>query len=71
MFGLGGAVISPNRERAVDVARRLRTGFVGIGGGMLNFYGAWGGYKQSGIGREWRLGLEEFTELKHVTWTDL
>lgn len=71
IFGLGGAVISPDRERAIDVARRLRTGFVGIGGGMLNFYGSWGGYKQSGIGREWKLGLEEFTELKHITWTDL
>jgi aldehyde dehydrogenase (NAD+) len=71
IFGLGGSVISPDRARAIEVARRLRTGFVGIGGGMLNFHGAWGGYKQSGIGREWRLGLEEFTELKHITWTDL
>jgi acyl-CoA reductase-like NAD-dependent aldehyde dehydrogenase len=70
IFGLGGAVMSPNRERALDVARRLRTGFVGINGGMMNFEGSWGGYKQSGVGREWRQGLEEFTELKHVTWTD-
>jgi aldehyde dehydrogenase (NAD+) len=68
IFGLGGAVMSPNHERAVEVARRLRTGFVGINGGMLNFNGSWGGYKQSGVGREWRLGLEEFTELKHVSW---
>jgi acyl-CoA reductase-like NAD-dependent aldehyde dehydrogenase len=68
LFGLGGAVYSPNQERALAFARRLRTGFVGLGGGMLNFEGAWGGYRQSGVGREWRAGLEEYTELKHVTW---
>ena len=68
IFGLGGSVISRDRARAIGVARRLRTGFVGINGGMLNFNGSWGGYKQSGIGREWKLGLEEFTELKHITW---
>jgi aldehyde dehydrogenase (NAD+) len=53
------------------MARRLRTGFVGVNGGMLNPMGSWGGYKQSGVGREWRYGLEEFTELKHVSWIDL
>ena len=68
MFGLGGAVYSSSQTRALAIARRLRTGFVGIGGGMLNFHGAWGGYKQSGVGREWQAGLEEYTELKHVTW---
>lgn len=68
IFGLGGAVLSASTARALRVARRLRTGFVGVNGGMLNFNGAWGGYRQSGIGREWKLGLEEFTELKHVTW---
>ena len=71
IYGLGGAVMSPDRARALDVARRLRTGFVGLNGGMQNFNGSWGGYRQSGVGREWRLGLEEFTELKHITWTDL
>ena len=70
-FGLGGAVMSPSHERALAVSRRLRTGFVGINGGMLNFHGSWGGYKQSGVGREWELGLEEFTELKHVSWVEL
>jgi aldehyde dehydrogenase (NAD+) len=68
MFGLGGAVMSPDHERALAVARRIRTGFVGINGGMLNFNGSWGGYRQSGVGREWKLGLEEFTELKHISW---
>ncbi|MCA1833403.1 MAG: aldehyde dehydrogenase family protein [Actinomycetota bacterium] len=70
VFGLGGAVYSPNRPRALAFSRRLRTGFVGIGGGMLNFHGSWGGYKQSGVGREWRAGLEEYTELKHLTWVE-
>jgi acyl-CoA reductase-like NAD-dependent aldehyde dehydrogenase len=68
IFGLGGAVLSPSQTRALDVARRLRTGFVGINGGMVNEHGAWGGYKQSGVGREWRGGLEEYTELKHISW---
>ena len=70
IFGLGGAVFGPDRERSIEVARRLRTGFVGIGTPMHNFHGSWGGYKQSGIGREWKLGLEEFTELKHLSWME-
>jgi aldehyde dehydrogenase (NAD+) len=71
MFGLGGAVLTPNRDRAIAMGKRLRTGFVGVNGGMLNPMGSWGGYKQSGVGREWRYGLEEFTELKHISWIDL
>ena len=70
MFGLAGAVVSSNRDRARDVARRLRTGYVGLGVAIPNFNGSWGGYRQSGIGREWRAGLEEYTELKHVTWVE-
>jgi acyl-CoA reductase-like NAD-dependent aldehyde dehydrogenase len=67
-FGLAGAVVSPDRERARAVAMRLRTGYVGLGIGVPNFHGSWGGYKQSGIGREWRDGLGEYTETKHITW---
>lgn len=68
IFGLGGSVITPSRERAVEVARRMRTGWVQVGAVPPNFSGSWGGYKQSGIGREWRRGLEEFTELKNIAW---
>jgi aldehyde dehydrogenase (NAD+) len=67
-FGLAGAVISPDRKRAKEVAMQLRTGYVGLGIGVPNFNGSWGGYKQSGVGREWRDGLAEYTETKHITW---
>ena len=49
---------------------QLRTGYVGLGVGVPNFNGAWGGYKQSGVGREWRDGLAEYTETKHITWIE-
>jgi acyl-CoA reductase-like NAD-dependent aldehyde dehydrogenase len=68
MFGLGGAVMSANRDRAMAIAKRMRTGYVGLGTVPPNFNAAWGGYKQSGVGREWRMGLEEYTELKNITW---
>jgi betaine-aldehyde dehydrogenase len=67
-FGLGGAVFSTDPERAVAVARRVRTGTCAInnappaGGG-----GPFGGYKRSGIGRERsREGLESYLEVKSI-----
>ncbi|MHB8511888.1 MAG: aldehyde dehydrogenase family protein [Actinomycetota bacterium] len=68
MFGLGGAVESASRERAMEVARRLRTGHVQLGVGIPNFNAGWGGYKQSGVGREWRAGLSEYTQTKTINW---
>jgi acyl-CoA reductase-like NAD-dependent aldehyde dehydrogenase len=65
IYGLAGAVWSGDEERAKRVARRLRTGQVDINGGQFNLLAPFGGYKQSGIGRELgRYGLEEFTEVK-------
>jgi acyl-CoA reductase-like NAD-dependent aldehyde dehydrogenase len=65
IYGLSGAVYG-SEERALAVARRIRTGTLSINGGM--YYGAdspFGGYKQSGIGREMGVaGLEEFLERK-------
>ena len=62
-----GAVWSQNQERAVKVARRLRTGQVGINGGGFNPLAPFGGYKQSGNGRELgEYGLEDFLEVKAV-----
>jgi aldehyde dehydrogenase (NAD+) len=67
-YGLCGVVASGDKERAMRVARRLRTGSVSVNGGMciapdLPF----GGYKRSGIGREWgREGIEEFLETKAI-----
>jgi len=66
IFGLSGAVMSGDRDRALGVARRIRTGTMSVNGGV--YYGPdapFGGYKQSGIGREMGVaGLDEFLERK-------
>ncbi|MER5756362.1 aldehyde dehydrogenase family protein [Streptomyces sp. NPDC002088] len=66
IYGLSGAVHSADRERALAVARRIRTGTFSINGGNYFFADTpFGGYKQSGIGREKGVaGLEEFMERK-------
>jgi aldehyde dehydrogenase (NAD+) len=66
-YGLSGFVTSGNIERARRVAKRIRAGNVHINGARVDFGGCFGGYKQSGNGREWgEAGLEEFLELKAV-----
>jgi aldehyde dehydrogenase (NAD+) len=66
-YGLAGAVWSGDPERAEKVARLLRTGQVDINGGAFNTGAPFGGYKQSGIGRErGKFGLEEFIETKSM-----
>jgi aldehyde dehydrogenase (NAD+) len=66
-YGLSGYVTSRDLERARRVAKRIRAGNVHINGARLDFAGCFGGYKQSGNGREWGVaGLEEFLELKAV-----
>ncbi|HEV7720482.1 MAG TPA: aldehyde dehydrogenase family protein [Iamia sp.] len=69
-YGLSGMITSGDLDRAKGVARRVRTGTLGLNGGI--WYGAdapFGGYKQSGIGRQCGLeGLEIFTETKTVGW---
>lgn len=65
IYGLAGGVWSGDPERAKRVARRLRTGQVEINGGKFNPLAPFGGYKQSGNGRELgKYGLEEFLEVK-------
>jgi aldehyde dehydrogenase (NAD+) len=65
IYGLSGAVWSADPERALRVARRLRTGQVAINGAAYNPHAPFGGYKQSGNGRELgRFGFEEFLEVK-------
>lgn len=67
LYGLAGAVWAGTDDRAVIVARRLRTGQVDINGGSFNLFAPFGGYKQSGHGREMGpYGLEEFLELKSM-----
>jgi aldehyde dehydrogenase (NAD+) len=66
MYGLSGSVTSASLERAEAVARRIRTGTVSVNGGM--WFGPdspFGGYRQSGIGREHGIeGFEEYLETK-------
>lgn len=65
IYGLAAAVWSADGDRALRVARRLRAGQVEVNGGLFNPLAPWGGYKQSGYGRELgRWGLEEFLEVK-------
>ncbi|MEV8471490.1 aldehyde dehydrogenase family protein [Ralstonia sp. UNC404CL21Col] len=65
IYGLGGGVWSGDESRAIRVARRIRTGQVNINGGPFNMQAPFGGYKQSGNGREnGKYGLEEFLEYK-------
>lgn len=67
-YGLGGGVWSADRERALGVARRLRTGTVWINEWhLISEKAPFGGYKQSGVGREFGLeGLREYMEAKHL-----
>jgi aldehyde dehydrogenase (NAD+) len=67
VYGLAGGVWAGTQERAQEVARRLRTGQVEVNGGAFNPNAPFGGYRQSGIGRELgRFGLEEFLEVKSL-----
>ncbi len=66
-YGLSGYVSSASLERARRVASRMRTGMVHINGASLDSAAPFGGYKQSGNGREWgEYGIEEFLEVKSV-----
>lgn len=66
-YGLAGAVWSASPERAESIARRIRAGQVQINAGAFNANAPFGGYKQSGNGREaGRYGLEEFLEIKSI-----
>ncbi len=66
-YGLSGYVSSGNLERARRVAARMRTGMVHINNAWLDSMAPFGGYKQSGNGREWGpYGMEEFLETKSI-----
>jgi aldehyde dehydrogenase (NAD+) len=66
-YGLSGYVYGPSKEDALAVARRMRTGMVHLNGVTNDIAAPFGGYRQSGNGREWgALGIEEFLEVKAV-----
>ncbi|HUF33026.1 MAG TPA: aldehyde dehydrogenase family protein [Acidimicrobiales bacterium] len=67
IYGLAGGVWSGDKERATKVARQMRTGQVEVNGGSFNPMAPFGGYKQSGKGRELgTFGLDEFLEIKSL-----
>ena len=67
IYGLAGYVYGATAEEAMAVARRLRTGMVHLNGAPNDNQAPFGGYRQSGNGREWgRYGLEDFLEVKAV-----
>ena len=68
VYGLSGAVSSASEERALAVARRVRTGTLSVNGGMwFSVDTPFGGYKESGVGREnGRMGFEEYLETKVI-----
>jgi len=66
-YGLSGGVWAGTDEKAFEVARKIRSGQVEINGGSWNVVAPFGGYKQSGMGRELgRYGFEEFLEVKSI-----
>ena len=67
-YGLSGGVISADEDKAVAIARRIRTGTIGVNGGMsMSADLPFGGYKQSGVGKEWGMeGFDEYLESKVI-----
>ena len=65
VYGLSGYVSAGTTEKAADVAKQIRTGMVHLNGAGPDLMAPFGGYKQSGIGREWGpMAFEEFLEIK-------
>ena len=68
-MGLYGGIVTNDVERGKRVARRIRTGGVGINNATNLLHAPFGGFKQSGIGREGGVyGVHEFTELQTIAW---
>jgi acyl-CoA reductase-like NAD-dependent aldehyde dehydrogenase len=70
-YGLSAYVFGGTHEHASRVGSRIRAGNVHLNGASLDMAGSFGGYKQSGLGREWgAFGFEEFLETKSVFGAD-
>jgi acyl-CoA reductase-like NAD-dependent aldehyde dehydrogenase len=70
-YGLSAYVFGDTHEHAAQVGSRIRAGNVHLNGASLDVCGSFGGYKQSGLGREWgAFGFEEFLEVKSVFGAD-
>jgi aldehyde dehydrogenase (NAD+) len=66
-YGLAGSVWTADKAHGLDVARQIRTGTLGVNKFGPDLIAPFGGYKASGIGREYGVeGLEEYLELKSI-----
>ena len=66
-YGLAGSVWTADIDKGMDIGRRVRAGTFGVNQYTMDFIAPFGGYKASGIGREFgREGLEEYLELKSI-----
>jgi aldehyde dehydrogenase (NAD+) len=72
VYGLSGAVVSGDLDRAMAIASRVRTGTMSVNGGIpITGDLPFGGYKHSGIGRAWGIeGIEEYMEIKTIGWRE-
>jgi acyl-CoA reductase-like NAD-dependent aldehyde dehydrogenase len=71
-YGLAGSVWAKDPYRAYEMAKQIQAGLVSVngGGGGVSPHVPFGGYKQSGLGREWgEFGLDEFLQTKSITWS--
>jgi betaine-aldehyde dehydrogenase len=69
VYGLSGTVWSADTDRALEIAKQVRTGTLSINGFILDFSCPFGGFKQSGMGRELGPeGLEHYLELKTISF---
>lgn len=68
-YGLGGGVITNNREKGLEIARQIRTGGISLNTLYPDFKSPFGGFKKSGVGREMgKYALKSFTELKTIVY---
>ena len=68
-YGLGGSVYSADTAKALEVAKRIRTGTINVNGAVSLLHSPFGGFKESGIGREGgRWGMLEYTEVQSIAW---
>ncbi|MFI5364440.1 MAG: aldehyde dehydrogenase family protein [Candidatus Binatia bacterium] len=68
-YGLGGAVYTTDVAKGIEVAKRIRTGTVNVNGAVSLLHTPFGGFKDSGIGREGgRWGMLEYSEVQGIAW---
>ncbi|MBI3784236.1 MAG: aldehyde dehydrogenase family protein, partial [Deltaproteobacteria bacterium] len=68
-YGLGGSIYSADTAKALEIAKQIRTGSININGAVSLLHTPFGGFKDSGIGREGgRWGMMEYSEVQAIAW---